>query len=173
MEDTTKTLRWYAIHTHSKQESRAEDNLNMWKVETFAPKIIEPGSRSVNGERLYLTKPLFPRYIFARFDANSMLHKIRYTRGVSSVVGFGEDAVPVDDEVIAMIRSRMGADGFIRLEEGLKQGDRVVIDSGPFSGLEGVFERGVKDSDRVRVLLTVVRYQSHILVERESVKKLD
>ena len=30
---------WYAIHTHPKQENRAESNLQAWNVETFIPRI--------------------------------------------------------------------------------------------------------------------------------------
>ena len=48
----------------------------------------------------------------------------------------------------------------------------MVIESGAFSGLKGVFERKGKDSDRVRVLLTVVNYQSHVVVERAAVRKV-
>jgi transcriptional antiterminator RfaH len=172
MSEGNQELHWYVIHTKPKQEARAESNLRAWNVEAFAPKIKEPRFKSYTGEKTCVVKPLFPGYIFARFDADRMLHKIHFTRGVHCVVHFGEKPTPVDDEVIRMIQSQIAEDGFIRLGEDFKHGDKVVIKDGPFSGLNGIFERRVKDSDRVRVLLTAVKYQSHILVDEALIKKI-
>src|SRR5215208_2764465 len=80
---------WYVICTHPRQEDRAESNLIAWSVETFAPQIKKKQYNQFTGVAIQLPKPLFPRYIFARFKLNEMLHKVRYTRGVHSVVGFG------------------------------------------------------------------------------------
>ena len=165
-------LKWYVIHTKPKQEVRAESNLRAWKVETFAPKIVECRTQPYTGEKTHLVKPLFSGYIFARFSAEKMFHKVYYTRGVHSVVTFGETPTPVDDEVIDMICLRAGDDGFIRLGEDLKRGDKVVIKDGPFRGLNGIFEHGMKHSERVRVLLTAVNFQSHVLVDEALIKKI-
>lgn len=48
-------------------------------------------------------KPLFPGYIFARFDAATMSHNISYARGVHSIVGVGDRPAPVDDAVISLV----------------------------------------------------------------------
>ena len=165
-------MRWYAINTKSQQEERAESNLKAWRVETFVPRIRERRRGRVAGEATYAIKALFPRYIFARFDANAMLHKVSFTRGVQSVVHFGGLPVPVDDEVMEIMRTRAGADGFIKIGEELKPGDRVMIKAGAFENFIGVFERELAEADRVRILLTTINYQSHITIDRMLVKKL-
>jgi transcriptional antiterminator RfaH len=163
------TSRWYAIYTKPKQEDRAEFNLRAWQVESFAPKI-RKRCYSLN-KPFYVTKPLFPRYIFARFKAGDLLHKVCFTRGIQSVVSFGDIPCPIDDEIISLIRSQQGEDGLVRLEEDLRQGDKIVIKEGPLRNFVGVFERKLKDKERIYILLTMVSYQSHVVIERELVRR--
>ena len=120
----------------------------------------------------YVTKPLFPRYIFAQFKINDLYHKVRFTRGVSSVIGFGEGPTPIDDEIITLIQSNIKEDGFVRFVEDIRPGDRVIVKDGPLKNFAGIFEREMKDTDRVRILLETVSYQAHIEIEREMIRKL-
>jgi transcriptional antiterminator RfaH len=120
----------------------------------------------------YITKPLFPRYIFARFKINDLYHKVRFTRGVSSVVSFGEEPTPIDEEVIALIQSHVKEDGFVRINEEIRPGDRVIVKDGPLKNFAGIFEREMKDTDRVRILLEVVSYQAHVEIGRDMVKRV-
>jgi transcriptional antiterminator RfaH len=166
------TLHWYAIHTHPKQEDRAEMNLRAGGVETFAPKHKQRTYNRQSKGLTYRTKPLFPGYIFARFDFEEQLHDVRFTRGVHSVVSFGHTYVPVDDEIINIIQERKTKDGFILLGPDLKQGDELVVVHGPFKGFKGIFERDMKDADRVIILLKTVSYQSHVMLERELLQKV-
>jgi transcriptional antiterminator RfaH len=163
------TLCWYAIHTQARDEIRAESNLMAWKVETFAPKLKE--SRYRHGVLFEMVKPLFPRYIFARFNAEEMLHKVRFTRGVSSVVSFGGSPVPVEDQIIDLIKVQRDEEGFISIGETLKAGDVVRIKDGPLKNMLGIFEYGVKHSDRVMLLLTTINYQSHLMIDRTLVQR--
>lgn len=169
---TGEASRWYALQTHALQEERAAENLNAWGVETFAPKYKERRSNPYTGRPVYFTRSLFPRYMFARFDAGCMLRKVWFTRGVAKVVGFGNGPSPVEDEIIELIKSRVGEDGFVQLNEELKRGDKVVISAGPLVTLEGIFERDLEDGDRVLLLLTAISYQGHVTIERELLKKI-
>lgn len=162
---------WYAIHTHPKEEDRATSNLNAWNVETFNPKIRERRLNPFTGAPIYEKKPLFPRYIFAHFDAGILLSKVVFTRGVRQVVGFGNGPVPVEDEIINFIRERMDKDGLIHLEEELKRGDLVTVQDGLLGELSGIFEREIEGTDRVRILLNAINYQASIVIPKEHVRK--
>ena len=166
------TPHWYVIHTHPKQEDRAEINLRAGKVETFAPKHKQRFYSPKSKGPAYRVKPLFPGYIFARFDIENRLHDIQFTRGVHSVVRFGDTHVPVDDEIIDIIQSRKTKEGFIMIGEEFEHGDELVVTSGPFKGFTGIFERKMKDADRVMILLKTVSYQSHVMLDRQFLKKL-
>lgn len=161
---------WYAIHTNPKQEERAHQNLQAWGLESLNPKLKERRPNPFTGAPVYVTKPLFPRYIFARFPER-ILHKVIFTRGVHSVVSFNGAATSIDDEIIDLIKARVGADGFVKAaEEELQDGDKVVITAGPMKDLVGITHR-VKDNDRVTILLTAIKYQGRLMVARDSVMK--
>lgn len=162
---------WYAIRTKPKEEERADVNLRSWRVQTFAPKLKELRISGYGGQ--YVSKPLFQGYIFACFNVERQLHQINYTRGVKNVVSFGGIPIPIADEVICLMEAQVGDDGFIRREEELEIGDRVRINSGPFESLVGIFKQSTKDKERVRILLDAINYQSHVLIDRTMVEKLN
>ena len=169
--DTLNSTHWYAIHTQPKQESRAEANLQAWGIETFHPRIREHRQSTFTGQSVTMAKSLFPRYIFARFAADRM-HKVCFTRGVTAIVGSPNGPAPVEDEIIRILKTREGADGFIRMGEDLKYGDRVVVSEGPFRDLDGIFVRDLPDSVRVLVLLTAISYQGQIIVNKQLVRRV-
>src|SRR5262245_41543116 len=96
----TDIPQWYAIRTHPKQENRAESNLKAWNVEVFLPRIRDCRFNEFTYEPSYFIKPLFPGYLFARFALDNLFHKVRFTRGVHSVVSVANAPAPVDDSVI-------------------------------------------------------------------------
>jgi len=162
--------RWYVVYTRPKQECRAEWNLNSGGIETFNPQ--SKGRASRRTDKPQVVKQLFSRYIFARF-AGDELHKIMFTRGVQTVVSFGNKPAAIDDIVITLIKSRIGEDGFVRFSDELTEGDRVMISTGPLASLEGIFERKLKDTERVSVLLCAVSLQGRLIIERDQVVKID
>lgn len=161
---------WYGIHVKPKQEGRADANLRRWGLETLSPWLREPRIACGSHATQYRITPLFPGYIFARFDAEALLAKVRLTRGVHSVLGFGEYATPLDDAIISLLRSRMGADGSVRVAEP-QPGDAVQIIDGPLRSLVGVFERELRGQDRVLILLTTIGCQVHVKIDKAFIRK--
>jgi transcription elongation factor/antiterminator RfaH len=162
---------WHLIHTHPRQEARAEYNLKTLNVETYVPVCSVKRRRqfSCNGSRDY--KPLFPRYVFARFKINDLYHKVRFTRGVHDIVCFDKSPAIVDEEVICLIRSREDRKGWVRLQE-FNVGDRVAIKEGrPLERLEAVFDRVKSDNQRVVLLLETVGFQARIEVDLDSIER--
>jgi len=114
------TLSWYVVHTHPKQEDRTSENLISFGIETLAPKFRVKKYNEFSGKATQLSKPFFPGYIFSRFRFNELYHKIRFTRGVHSLICFNNKPIPVDDEIIDLVRSKMGGDGFVKNFEQLR-----------------------------------------------------
>jgi transcriptional antiterminator RfaH len=164
---------WYAIHTHPKQEYRAEGNLKALDVETFLPRVRDCRFNEFTNEPSYFIKPLFPGYLFVRFALNSMLHKVRFTRGVHSVVCIGNDPAPIDDRVIEIIAAQIDATGFVKIGADLEPGARVLIQAGPFKGLTGIFEREASAADRIKILLDCISFEARVEVDRNYVKCFD
>ena len=170
-EKWTDSFRWYVVHTHVKQEERANENLRSWGVESLHAKLRTRRYNEFTGAPTYVTQPLFPRYLFAKFNAREQLPKIRFTRGVHNVVCFGESPAPVDDDIIDIIRARIDEKGFVKTNDELKPGDKVTITAGPLRNLIGIFEREIKGSDRITILLTAIEYQGRLVVDRELVQR--
>jgi transcriptional antiterminator RfaH len=170
--EIANTPRWFAIYTNGKQEVRAFHNLLAWGLESFNPMIKEYRRNQFTGLASFVSRPLFPRYIFARFAPLNLMHKVTFTRGVQRIVSFNDEPCPIDDEVIAFLKSRVGSDGFVSLGTPLKAGDKVRIKDGPWKALEGVVERDVKPSERVMLLLTAINFQGRLTIESDWLEKI-
>jgi transcriptional antiterminator RfaH len=164
--------RWYVIYTRPKEEDRVDQNLTVLQVETFSPKIKKTQLNEFSGKAVCFRRPMFPRYLFARFEADNLLHKILYTRGVQKLVSFNNLPVTVDDEIIDLIRSRVGEDGFVKLNDDLQPGDEVTVNKGSMSGITGIFDRATNDKNRVMILWGAINYQASVIVDRQSVRRL-
>lgn len=152
-------LQWYALHTKPREEAVAEIFLIQSGVEAFYPKIAP-------------NKPLFRGYIFARFDLKTQLRLVKYSKGVSSIVCFGESPAPIDESVIEAITNRI-KDGFVYLDPpSFTKGEKVEIKEGPLEGVSGIFDVGVKDSDRVIILLNMITSQSRIVLPASILRKV-
>ena len=148
----------YAVHTKPRQEAVADAFLRQSGVEIFYP-------------RIGPAKSLFTGYIFAKFDADTQMRLVKYSRGVSSVVSFGDKPSPVDERLIEGINLRI-KDGFVVLDPpSFTKGERVEIKDGPLEGISGIFDSRVKDSDRVIILLNAIASQSRIVVSSKSLRK--
>ncbi len=162
---------WYAIHTHRREENRVFLNLHAWGIETCCPKLKNIRTHTFTDRAVSVIRHMFPCYVFARFDAETMLHKVRFTRGVRNVVSLGNVPARVDDEVIDLLRSRMSEDGLITLQEEFNDGDEVYLKAGPFNGFIGVFNSKMKDSDRVMILLTTVNFEGRLIIDKKMIAK--
>jgi transcriptional antiterminator RfaH len=144
---------WYAVQTRPKQEERAVLNLLSLGAEAFLPRTRRRHRRQTapSGD----IEPLFPRYLFVRCDMEMLAH-VRYTRGVTRILGTSDGPASIDDAVIDAIRQRVGHDGLVRLTPSWRRGDRVRIAAGPLKGLVGLFESSLSGSERVLLLLTAI-----------------
>ena len=152
-------LQWHAVHTKPRQEAVAEVFLSQSGIETFYPKIA-PG------------KPLFTGYLFTKFDEETQRRLVKYSKGVSSIVSFGDKPALVDESLIDAIKARI-KDGFVHLDPpSFKKGERVEIKEGPLEGLVGIFDSRVKDSDRVIILLNAIASQSRMVLPATILRKV-
>jgi transcriptional antiterminator RfaH len=163
----TSDRRWYVVHTKPNQEERATANLLAWGVETLFPRF--RGTRRISPTR-YRSMPLFPGYLFAKFDLADSHAKVRMTRGVHGVVGFGEFATPVEDTIMDLIRRRIDENGFVR-DTPLRPGDAVEVVAGPLRCLNGVFERELEGKDRVMILLGTMGCPMRLQVAKADIRK--
>ena len=161
-------LAWYVISTKARLEQFAQEQLNRRAVETFLPRIIEPGRIGIKP----VIAPLFPGYLFVRIDLDLQYFDVVWTPGVRKFVGFGALPCPVDDAVVDFLFARGGQEGILRPLPIFKEGDMVRIKHGPFEGLVGIIERPGCGQGRVRVLMELLRRQTRVDVPQQIIERV-
>jgi transcriptional antiterminator RfaH len=160
--------RWYVVRTKPHNEKRVHHNLGQMGVETLCPMLFEHYV-SRGGEGASRIIPLFPGYIFGRFSAVQQWHSVRFTRGVREVLCAEGRPVPIDDEVVRIVESKVASDGLVRPVDVIQPGERVVIRGGPFDGLIGILESPTHHETRLTVLLTLVNWSARVEIARAHV----
>jgi transcriptional antiterminator RfaH len=163
-------LRWYVIHTKASRESLAEANLQRQGYEVYVPRMIHSVWR--RGQSSQCVVPLFPRYLFLQLSEGCQaLNPVRSSIGVASIVRFGTRYAVVPDRIITELRLRADPEsGLHRLANRcvLTRGASVRITTGPFEGLDGVFEREA-GSARVVVLLSLLGQDAPVRIPADFV----
>jgi len=156
-------MQWYAVYTKPKSEDAVAGSLENAGIEVFNPRLKQ--KKYMQGAYRNKISPLFPCYVFVKFEPETTSHMIKYTLGVKRVVG-GDFPWPVSDEVIDLIRNQE-EDGIIAIKPPqLKYGDSVAINDGPLAGLKGIFEKELSGQERVVLLLSAVEYQARVVVDK-------
>lgn len=126
---------WFALQVKGRHERSIAGLLKGKAYEPFLPLYQTTRRWSDRTKRVEL--PLFPGYLFCRFNPHNRL-PILSTPGVLKIVGTGNCPLPVDDAEISAIQRIVESGLQAQPWPFLQLGDRVEVKSGALSGLEGV-----------------------------------
>jgi transcription antitermination factor NusG len=158
---------WFALHTKLNRERHVAEMLRGKGYEEFVPSY---RARRKWADRYKETDlPLFPGYVFCRFDPFRRL-PILVTPGVVQVVGNGRVPAPIDDSEIEAIRAAASSSG-VEPWPYLKVGERVRIESGPLTGLEGILQE-VEKSCRIVISVSLLQRSVAVEVDRDRVRPI-
>ena len=150
------TQHWYVVRTKPRKEDFLAEQMEIRRIEIYSPRIrvqaVNPRARRI---RAY-----FPGYVFVHLDLErSGTFSLQYIPGAAGLVSFGGEVADVPDGLVHAIRRRVEEINIAggELFDVLKQGQTVVIHSGPFAGYEAIFDARLPGSDRVRVLLKLLK----------------
>jgi len=120
-------------------------------------------------------RPYFPGYLFVHVDLETAgISTFQWMPHARGLVSFGGEPASVPESLIHAIRRRVQEINLAGGEnlEGLKPGDEVIIEHGPFSGYEAIFDVKLPGSERVRVLLKMLsRQQLPLELNAGSIRK--
>lgn len=156
-------MNWHAIHTKPRQERQAELYLRQLSIETLLPCV--KLQKTIRHQEKTIVEPLFPGYLFARFNVDTQCRAVRFARGVLNIVQFGLRPAEVSNSLIEVIKSRMNEGYVIPTAEQYCQGQIVHIEKGPLAGLEAVFVKRMKEQDRVLLLLRILGSQARLTLD--------
>src|SRR4030042_2426553 len=161
---------WYVIHTKPGNEYRVETNLSNQEIEVFLPRL--ETCQYSHEKMLQKIKPLFPNYLFAKFDMDVHYYRVKWTRGVSKILGVGNEPIPISEKVIQTIKAQRGENNLVKVNDGLEEGNIIQFTSGPFRDLLGVFDKKMSDGKRVRGLLSLMGVDVPVQVSRWQIKQV-
>jgi transcription antitermination factor NusG len=136
-ESSADTPVWYALRVRSRFDSSVAEALTRAGVEVFAPVYTE--ARKWSDRTRYISRPLFPGYLFARLPV-AELHIARRVSGVVQVIGAGSEPIPLSDCEIDNLRLAIESHATVAPCPYVT-GETVRVESGPLAGVEGVISR--------------------------------
>ncbi len=150
---------WYVAITKPRHEKVVEDMLRKKGVEVFLP--ISEQVRKYRSGRKIVRLPLFPRYLFVRFDPREKLlyHRIL---DVPSLQGFikskssGGLLLPASDEEVDSLRVIVASDIPVAVFNDMEEGQRVRVLEGPLKGAIGVISKIDREEWRLSVNVTLL-----------------
>ncbi len=155
-------MRWYVVSTKPNHEKQAEQNIQHIGMECFLPLLQE--EKIVRRKLRIVIAPLFPGYLFVRFNLLEHYRAVTYARGVRKIVEFGSSPAEVDHKMIDAIKSRMAHSRVCVLPKELRSGQLVQIKDGPLVGIDAVFIREMSGQQRAMVLLHRLALQARAVV---------
>lgn len=156
---------WHVLHVLSNHEKRVAQLLTQRAVENYLP---------LYGERVRWTdrtiiaeRPLFPRYVFARFVPQLKITAIS-TPGVVRALGDGVGDL-VSSATLDKIREGLASGYLLRPHLGVPVGTRVRLCRGIFVGIEGVVTE-FRQECKVVISLAAVQQSFSLQVDLEDIE---
>ena len=159
------TQHWYAIRVKSNRERVTADALKGKELEVFFP-----AYRDNRVGKPPLDIPLFPGYLFCRFDARVRL-PVLTVPGVVHIVGLGNVPIPIDSAEMASVKALIGSPFRVLPFPFPPVGRKVEIQAGPLRGVEGIV-LAHKGEHKMVVSVTLLQRSLAVTLERQWVSLL-
>ena len=154
--------KWYLLQHKPNKQNIALENLKRQGFKTFYP-LLENTKRAKSTFKNSFS-PLFPGYIFVSFNIeDSGWIKIKYTIGVSRIVGFNSIPSEVPVDIILALQQKYNRSHEFLSAKNIKTGENIKILKGPLSGFVGKIEE-YDASSRIKILLEFMGNQKSILI---------
>ena len=159
---------WYALRIRSQYERAVAAHLQARGYESFLP--LYTCQRRWSDRFKEINLPLFPGYIFCRFNSLDR-RPVLSVPGVVYVLGVGKIPVPIDETEIAAIQAAVKSGLPRQPWPFLEIGDRVRIEHGPLCGLEGIL-LGFRGHQRLVLSITLLQRSVAVQVDEAWVQPL-
>lgn len=157
---------WYALQLKAGREKSVACLLRNKGFAEFLP--LYASYRRWSDRLQQVDLPLFPGYVFCRFDPHRRL-PILITPGVIHIVGLGGTPVPVDQREINALQSVVASGLLMQPWPFLKVGQRVVIQHGPLRNMEGILTE-IKGQRNLIISITLLQRSVAVCIERAGVR---
>ncbi len=165
MQQSINGKQWYALHVRARFERVVGQQAHGKGYEEYVPTY---RSRRRSTDRVQeIEFPLFPGYIFCKFDLAERLPLLMIP-GVKSVVCFGGAALPVPEPEIAAVQRVLNSGLQCGPWPEFSAGQLVQVKYGPLCGIEGRVVQ-VKTYYHLIIAVNILRRSVSVEIDRDCV----
>src|SRR5262245_55142542 len=153
---------WFALQTKPRNEKQVERLLTHKGYECCLPMYRQ--KRQWSDRVIEVELPLFPMYIFCRFNS-SAIGKAISTPGVTRIVGFGGRPAEVRVEEVKALQL-LGQSNLLREPWAyIPDGTLIQVETGPLTGAHGIICGG---SDKRRLVVSITLLQRSVAIQLDE-----
>lgn len=170
---------WYAIHTYAGYENAVVRNLKQ-RIESLGMQdkifnVLVPVEKKIKikrGKRVEEEDKIYPGYVLVdMIVTDDSWYVVRNTPRVTGFVGTGVHPVPLSEEELGGLFSRMEKAG-VKHNIELVAGDAVTIIDGPFKELEGKVSEIDEERGKVKVLVSMFGRETPVELDFLQIQKI-
>jgi transcriptional antiterminator RfaH len=160
---------WYVLHTKPRNEKRVAMILEERDIQVYLPENVRTNANGLKRKTAF-----FPGYLFVFLSLDSVDPSLqKWTPGLRYIVAYGDQPVPIPDEVIKLIAHKLSRMELLASSSNIQfePGDMVRIKNGPFENMLALFEGPTNPATRVQVLLSTLNRAIRVRVETDNLEK--
>jgi transcription elongation factor/antiterminator RfaH len=154
---------WYALYTRPRHEKRVLQELSDKKIEAFLPTC--KVRRRWSDRYKVIEEPLFKNYLFVYMNTRENYYETLRPYGAVRFVMFEGKPAQIPQKEIEAIRRLVNSELSYDPHPYLTVGSRVVVNSGPLAGCEGIL---VRKKGSNRIVLSVNLLQQSVSAELDA-----
>jgi len=170
-------MEWYLVTCSPGREeeckSRIEQRIRFSGTDDI-PQVVIPTQEEITvkgGQRISSVKKIFPGYLMIEMEMIPTNFRIvRDTPGVRGFTSTGKTPIPMSKEDVNNALSRMDTPRVVT--PGLKKGDSVRIESGPFRGTIATVDEYLESRGRVKLGMIMLGQESKVEIDIAELQKL-
>jgi transcriptional antiterminator NusG len=158
---------WYVVRVKANAERKVAQAVSAREFEVFLPMQVRRGGRKGTSR---VETPLFPGYVFARFECGASL-AVLMCPGVVHILCRGSVPEPVDPVEMHALQSVTRLAQLVEPLPTFAIGQKVRISGGPLADVEGIV---LRDNGRQRLAVSISLLHRSVVaeVEREWIENL-
>ncbi len=170
--------KWYVVHTYSGHERKVKANLEKRIASTGMEerifRILVPTEEKLEkkkGKEKVVEKKIFPGYVLVEMNmSDDSWYVVRNTPGVTGFVSSGTKPLPLMPEEIDHILQGMGTKK-PEVEVDFAEGDKVIVQDGPFEDFVGIVKEVHPHQGKVKVLVSMFGRETPVELEFSQIEE--
>jgi transcription antitermination factor NusG len=163
---------WHVLHTQPRRELQVARQLSHESIESYVPEFPPAPGTKAGSKRDQLRQRLFPGYMFFKVPEHFVRWElVRWAPGVQRVLHVDGAPGVIADTVVDHIRERLADSSLQQAKPRFQRGDVVVIERGPLTAVDAIFDRELDSASRVQILVNMMGRSLPVRIDLEDLSR--